>query len=160
MEADKIVVKLLEADEGFDAKAFIQAHGKQLEEPSRKHLFLSSTDGGLYDTRNKNWHSEPPLRQNFQRFHREITTPAEFKATWRARHYCNYPLAFWVDDGELLCEQCVKDNFRRVLASLRSGANDGWRVTGVTECHGSQVVDPEEPHAECSNCNKVLGEVD
>jgi hypothetical protein len=160
MDAANIVAKLLESDEGFDAKSFLARNFKALEEPSKKHLFVSSTDGGLYDTRNKNWHEQPPLRQNYQKFHREISTPEEFKATWRARHYSNYPLAFWVADGELLCEQCVKDNFRRILSSIRNGAGDGWRVTGVTNCYGSQVVDPEEPHAECANCNKVLGEVD
>jgi nitrite reductase/ring-hydroxylating ferredoxin subunit len=158
MDAEKIINAILESDDEFDSKAFIQAHGKQLEEPSRKHLFVSSADGGLYDTRNKDWHKGPPLRQNFQQFHTRIFNIKDFKATWRARHNSNYPLAFILSDGAAMCEKCVADNLRQIIDSTRQRHNDGWQVVGVSQCHG----DPEEEadyHTQCAQCNKNLGEL-
>jgi hypothetical protein len=156
MRADHIVRRLLE-DDGVDPKAFIKAHGKQLDGPSREHLMVSSTDGGLYDTRKPNWHMGPPIRQNYQQFFPRINNVAEFKATWRARGNSNYHLAFILSDGEAICEKCVADNIRRIIDSTRTQSNDGWRVVGVASCHGG---DENEDGAQCVQCNKNLGELD
>lgn len=158
MDADHIVDKLLEND-NVDPKSFIMGHGQQLAEPSRKHLFVSSTDGGLYDTRNKDWHKEPPLRKQYQYFRTNIQNVDQFKSTWRARHNANYPLAFQCSDGEFLCEQCVQDNMRQIINSIRGNHNDGWRVVGVGQCHGGGDEEPQDYHSHCAQCNKNLGEV-
>jgi hypothetical protein len=159
MDAEHIVRTLLESDEQVDPKAFIQAHGHKLDGPSRDHLFVSSADGGLYDTRKPDWHKGPPVRQGYQQFHREINTPEQFKATWRARHHSNYPVAFLTDDGAFLCEECTKNNLGRILSSIRSRARDGWRVVGIGQCHGSMDDEPGDMNDQCANCNKNLGEV-
>jgi hypothetical protein len=158
MDANDLVQSLLENDD-VDPKAFIQSHGQQLDGPSRKHLFVSSTDGGLYDTRNKDWHKGPPIRQNYQRFNPRINNVNEFKSTWRARHMSNYPLAFQMSDGELMCEKCVEDNLRQIINSTKFRHNDGWCVVGVGQCHGGGDDEPEDYHSQCAQCNKNLGEV-
>jgi hypothetical protein len=92
MDAANIVAKLLESDsDDFDAKAFLARNFKALEEPSKKHLFVSSADGGLYDTRKPDWHKGPPIRQNFQQYHARIFNVKDFKATWRARGILELP---------------------------------------------------------------------
>jgi hypothetical protein len=159
MDAEKIINAILESDDEFDSKAFIQAHGKQLEEPSRKHLFVSSGDGGLYDTRNKDWHKGPPIRPNFQQYHARIFNVKDFKATWRARHNSNYPLAFIAHDGEVLCEKCTQENMQQILRSTRNGDNDGWRIVGVSQCHGGGDGEQEDYHSQCAQCGKNLGEL-
>jgi hypothetical protein len=152
-EAEHLVEALLGDEE--DPKDFIAQHFKPID---KSHLMVSSTDGGLYDTRKPKWHSSPPLRQNYQRYHPEINNLAEFKATWRARHQTNYPLAFTTDDGAALCEECVEKNLQRIMRSIRDGDRDGWRVVGVGQCHGSDC-DIEDYHTQCANCNKNLGEI-
>jgi hypothetical protein len=151
-----IIQSLLENDD-FDVKSFIERNFRPID---KSHLFVSSTDGGLYDTRKPDWHKGPPLRQNFQRFHTRIYNVKDFKATWRARPYANYPLAFLTDDGAALCENCTQKNLARIISSIRGRAGDGWQVVGVAQCHGDGD-DPEmaENNTQCANCNKNLGEL-
>jgi hypothetical protein len=157
MDADRLVASLLEGDDNIDPKAFIQAHGQQLDGPSRKHLFVGH-DGDLYDTRKPEWHKGQPIRKQYQYFHTDIQNLANFKSTWRARHNSNYPLAFLTDDGAYLCEKCVQDNLARIMSSIRGNDRDGWRVMGVGQCHGD-TDEPQEYHSQCAHCNKNLGEV-
>lgn len=157
-DAYNLVRALVESDD-VDPKAFIQSHGQQLADPDRKHLFQSTSDGSLYDTRNKNWHQEPPLRQNYARYNPRIENVNDFKATWRVRHMSNYPLAFQMSDGALLCEQCVQDNLRQIIDSTRHRHNDGWRVVAVGQCHGGGEGEPQDHDSQCAQCDKNLGEV-
>lgn len=156
--AEHLVEHLLEAEGDPESiKDFMDRHFTPLPEPDRKHLFVGH-DGDLYDTRNPDWHRNPPLRKGYKHFHTEINNLAEFKATWRARHQSNYSLGFLVDDGAVLCEPCVKDNLQRVMRSVRDGDNDGWRVVGVGTLHGDP--DGEEGHyTQCAHCGKNLGEL-
>jgi hypothetical protein len=158
MSANDIVRSLLESDD-FDVKSFIQNHGQQLDGPSRKHLFVSSADGGLYDTRKPDWHKGPPVRANYQKYNARIFNVNDLKSTWRARHMSNYPLAFQLSDGALMCEKCVEDNLRQIINSTKYRHNDGWRVVGVGQCHGGGDGEPEEHDSQCAQCNKNLGEV-
>lgn len=156
MDADRLVESLLEG-ENVDPKSFIMSHGQQLSDPDRKHLFVGQ-DGDLYDTRSADWQKEPPLRKQYKYFHTNIQNLANFKAMWRARHNANYPLAFLTDDGAYLCEQCVKDNLTRIMRSIRDNDRDGWRITGVGQCHGDPAEE-QDYYEHCAHCNKTLGEV-
>jgi hypothetical protein len=157
MDAARIVDSLLESDEGIDPKAFIQAHGQQLDGPSRKHLFVGH-DGDLYDTRKPDWHKGSPLRKGYQQYHARIFNLKDFKATWRARHQSNYSLGFLTDDGAVLCEKCVEDNLQRIMRSIRDHDRDGWQVVGVASLHGDPDEE-DENHSQCAHCNKNLGEL-
>jgi hypothetical protein len=154
----KIVDALLETnehDEQDDPKEFFYSHFRT---PDKKHLFVGH-EGDLYDMRKPDWPSGQPLRKGYQYFHRQINNVAQFKATWRARHGSNYPLAFLTDDGAALCETCVKENLPRIMSSIRGGDRDGWRVVGVAACHGDADQE-EECHAQCAHCGNNLGELD
>lgn len=52
-----------------------------------EHLFISSIDGSLYDTRNKGWASRPPLRPNYQYHFPVIKNNNELKAVLRAGQF-------------------------------------------------------------------------
>lgn len=54
-----------------------------------------------------------------------------------------YPMAFLVDDGEVLCADCVNDPSNPVH---EGGEADGWRVEGY-------VVHWEGGPLTCSHCN-------
>jgi hypothetical protein len=153
MEPANIVESLLENDD-FDVKAFIERNFKPTD---KSHLFVSSADGGLYDTRKPDWHKGPPIRPNFQQYHARIFNVKDLKATWRARGNSNYPLAFIMSDGEAMCEKCVADNMRQIINSTSQRSNDGWAVVGVSQCHGSGEDNEESAH--CAQCNKSLGEL-
>ena len=95
------------------------------------HLFVSSCDGALHDTRIADWHKLPPLRANYARTHGRIRSAADLKATLRAGAYAwpgGYPLYFLTSDGGALSFATVRDNLARVLDSIATGTNDGWRV--------------------------------
>jgi hypothetical protein len=124
----------------------------------RDHLFVSSADGGLYDTRKPDWHKGPPCARTTSSSTGRSILLKQFKATWRARHHSNYPVAFLTDDGELFsARNASKNNLGRILSSIRSRARDGWRVVGVGQCHGSMDDEPGDMNDQCANCNKNLG---
>ena len=52
-----------------------------------------------------------------------------------------------MDDGESLCETCVRDQTNPVH---RGGDGDGWRIEGWTT-----TGDLEEPD-HCAHCNKTI----
>jgi hypothetical protein len=96
------------------------------------HLFCSSIDGALHDTRQDNW-SEQPLRAGYQRTIPRIETVSDLKSTLRAGQYAwpgGYPLYFICDDGAALSFDSVKDNLAQVICAIRHGLRDGWRVIG------------------------------
>lgn len=95
------------------------------------HFFVSSSDGGLYDTRVAAWHTKPALRAVYSRTFREISTTLELRATLRAGAHAwpgGYPLFFITSDGGALSFETVKKNLRSICWSIRHKSNDGWRV--------------------------------
>jgi hypothetical protein len=97
------------------------------------HLFVSSSDGALYDTRIPSWSSQPPLRANYQHSHRWIESVADLKATLRNGLYVwpgGYPLYFLCSDNEAMSFDSVKENLRLVMRAIRDKDNSGWRVIG------------------------------
>lgn len=69
-----------------------------------EHLFVSSTDGHLYDTRVPDWHKKPPLRRDYRRTFRTIETGAQLRAVLRAGGAAwpgGYTVALYTSDGEM-----------------------------------------------------------
>lgn len=95
-----------------------------------------SDDGNLYDTRQSNWHTKPPLRANFRgHFTTEIQTPTQLKAILRAGAHAwpgGYPLYFVMNDGEAMSFKAVRDNLREVLQALKDEQRfDDWRPAAI-----------------------------
>ena len=63
-----------------------------------------------------------------------------------------YELALVMDDGELLCAQCVHEEFHNISTSHRHAINDGWRPAGIT--HAGE----HEEAQYCSHCGKQVFE--
>jgi hypothetical protein len=98
------------------------------------HLFASSCDGSLYDTRSPEWSKNPPLRAVYNAAPSKIATCAQLKAALRHGPYAwpgGYPLYFHTDDGAALSFEAVRDNLRLCLAAIQERSRDGWRVVGV-----------------------------
>jgi hypothetical protein len=95
------------------------------------HLFVSSCDGALYDTRVPHWSSLPPLRANYRRGQRDIASAADLKAALRHGPYAwpgGYPLYFIASDGEALSFDSVRESLREILGAIQDQDNSGWRV--------------------------------
>jgi hypothetical protein len=63
-----------------------------------------------------------------------------------------YPVYTVLTDGELLCPDCARENFRQVVASTKEaekdGYSDGWSASGI------QVL--WEGSEYCAHCQKLL----
>jgi hypothetical protein len=97
----------------------------------RDHLFISSCDGALHDTRAPNW-SENPLRPNYSRHHSTIASAADFKACLRAGCFAwpgGYPLYFVTSDGAAISFESARANLREIISALQTGdKRSGWHV--------------------------------
>jgi hypothetical protein len=119
------------------------------------HLFVSSSDGNLYDTRVEAWSKLPPLRTNYRRTIRNIKSVSDLKATLRAGGFAwpgGYALYLLMDDCSPLCFDCGRKEFRRVADSIRTRTNDGWRAIG-TLCMADSDLG-EDTH--CCNCGRTI----
>jgi hypothetical protein len=116
------------------------------------HLFVSSADGALYDTRVAKWSTEPPLRANYRRGRRDIESCADLKATLRAGRYTDlgcYPLYFLASDGESLSFEAVRDNLRIIMGAIQSRDDSGWRVVACD-------VNWEDSEMVCAHTGKPI----
>lgn len=124
------------------------------------HLFVSSCDGALYDTRVKSWHNKPPLRKDYCWAHNPINTAAQFKAVLRNGAYAwpgGYPLFFVCDDGGALCFACAHKEAREIIGahlevkkcpSARRN-NSQWLAVAVD-------VNWEDSNLYCDHCSKPI----
>jgi hypothetical protein len=120
----------------------------------KEHLFVSSGDGALYDTRVPNWSSLPPLRKNYRYHHREIKSVADLKATLRAGPWAwpgGYPLHFICGDGEPLCFKCANKELKYIISAIQNGDidKDAWIVVACD-------INYEDGDMQCTNCNKKI----
>lgn len=83
------------------------------------HLFVSSSDGSLYDTRKRDWSKLPPLRADYARIFRHIENTAQLRATLRAEAYPSYQTVFHTDDWASLCGACVRKEWRQISPAIR-----------------------------------------
>lgn len=115
------------------------------------HLFVSSADGALYDTRRPNWSKSAPLRPQYARPCREIAGTGDLRATLRGgAFYPGYGVVFCTDDGASLCPACVRAEYRQISASIRTRARDGWRVVAA------YCADQCSAGESCEHCNAML----
>lgn len=112
-----------------------------------EHLFVSDTDGALYDTRDPEW-SKKPIRPTYSKpylayeyFHTPAEVLAMVKATLRHGPYVfpgGYALYFVTTDGEALSFDAVRENFQNVVWSTMNRVSDGWRLHGCGIIHDSE----------------------
>lgn len=110
-----------------------------------EHLFVSSTDGALHDTRIAQWHKQKPLRTRYEYHSPHIPSgligTALVRAALRAGGFAwpgGYTLFFVTSDGETLSFKSVRENLRQVLDSTLHNARDGWRVVGIDSVEGCE----------------------
>ena len=63
-----------------------------------------------------------------------------------------YELALIMSDGELLCADCVRDNFHEISTAYRDHGRTGWEPIGIAsaECAEQSEV--------CAHCNREIFE--
>lgn len=116
------------------------------------HLFVSSTDGGLYDTRLANWSAAPALRAQYVYHRHVIETVAEFKACLRAGASTDvggYPLYFVARDGESISFEAARENVKTIMDSIANRHSDGWRIVGC-------AVNYEDSEMVCAHTGKRI----
>jgi hypothetical protein len=63
-----------------------------------------------------------------------------------------YPVYTVLSDGELLCPDCARENFRQVVASTKEAEKDGFSDSWAAS--GAQVL--WEGSEYCSHCSRLL----
>ncbi len=94
------------------------------------HLFIGH-EGNLYDTREKAWSNNPPLRKDYCKHFSNIENVSQLKATLRQGEYTwpgGHPMFFITSDGSALSFDSVKKEFKSVAWSIKNKTSDGWRV--------------------------------
>lgn len=122
---------------------------------SPQHLFVTSGEGHLFDTRIPDWHKHPPLRPAYSYTFHEIKTLAQVKATIRNGAFAwpgGYPLYFITQDGAALCFDCAHKEFRQVAWDYLNKASTGWRIVGCE----INYVNNEDGELICDHCNKRI----
>lgn len=103
------------------------------------HLFCSSENGALYDTRRADWSKLAPLRTVYgaatvQRFPSGAKGMQQIKAALRAGPYAwpgGYPLYFITHDGAALSFEAVREELRNVAYDVLNAGSTGWRVEAL-----------------------------
>ena len=60
-----------------------------------------------------------------------------------------YPLAVVMADGECICPDCAKKEWRQIVSSTLSNSRDGWKVEGAD-------VNWEDDSLYCAHCNERI----
>lgn len=118
----------------------------------KSYLYVSETDGSMYDTRIEVWYKKQPLRKEYKRIFTTIKNVSQLKATLRYGGYTwpgGYPMFFVTSDGAALHFDCVKENFRSVVDSIKNKIDDGWRVVGCD-------INYEDNDLICDQCGKKI----
>ncbi len=69
----------------------------------------------------------------------------------RYQTHGGYTWAAMTMDNEILCTECVRDNYRQIFRSTRDELDDGWGIVGLMN---SGETEPGEIC--CSNCNETV----
>jgi hypothetical protein len=105
-----------------------------MSNPMPNHLFVSDSDGSLYDTRDTNWSRNAPLRKVYSSHYRNIASVAEFKACLRAGSYSDlggYPLFFITSDSAAISFEGALQNLTSIFDSIANGYRDGYRIVAL-----------------------------
>lgn len=82
------------------------------------------------------------------RHHERIENTIQLRETIRAGEYAwpgAYPVALLMDDGDVICIKCGRDNYRSLSESLRMNLRDGWRTEGC-------FINWEDENLSCAHC--------
>lgn len=116
----------------------------------KEYYFRSDSDGGLYDTRVKNWHELPALRPVYRQHFRSIESIAQLKACLRAGPYAwpgGYPMYFITESGDELSFESVRECFREVCRD--SSWDSAWNIVALD-------INWENPQMYCAHSNKLI----
>lgn len=75
------------------------------------------------------------------------------RALARGQVHGGYRWAMVADDGALVCEACVRDNYRQIFRDTRDNARSGWRCEGL-----ANSGEHEGPAEHCAHCGRVIFE--
>ena len=81
----------------------------------------------------------------------EITNTQELRQALRNPYAWpgGYPTYIMLSDGEVICHDCGKSEYRQLSYSLRNQLRDGWRPV-------AHFINYEDSEAYCCHCNKHL----
>jgi len=76
---------------------------------------------------------------------RRVRHAARSKYAWPG----GYPLAVVMHDGESVCTDCAKCNYKLISRSTREALGTDWQAEGVE-------INYEDQHLTCANCGKPI----
>jgi hypothetical protein len=88
------------------------------------------------------------------------TALQSLKALRRGHVHGGYRWAMVANDGELICESCVSENYRQIFRATVAkpgnchAHNSDWRCIGLANSGEHEDESPEF----CANCGKVIFE--
>ena len=87
-----------------------------------------------------------------------MKSKANSEALRALRAFCRYEThggycwAALTCDGALLCEHCVRENYREIFRATRDQSRSGWAIQGLVNSGEADGGDIEQ----CAHCNRVL----
>jgi hypothetical protein len=117
---------------------------------TKKHLFASESDGGLYDTRESQWYEKPALRPVYSRHYQQIESMHQLKACLRAGQFAfpgGYPMFFMTHDGGVLSFESVREEWRTICRD--STLDSCWLIVGL-------CINYEDESLYCDHSNKPI----
>ena len=114
---------------------------------------VSECNGDLFDTRQVNWHKNPPLRPGYGKIKRDCKYDnMALKAAIRAKFAWpgGYELFGITNDGAVICCDCMRREYHLIAYSRKHKINDGWRVVAI-DCAADY-----DSWVYCEHCNKTI----
>ena len=113
-----------------------------------KGIFISEVDGCVYRDGKRIRNNYMYLPKNGQ-----VKSVRDMKAAIRVfdRAFGNTRMVSFMSDGEVMCYQCIKENFHNIVRAIADDDEaGGWMVLGVTS-------DNEIENEFCCNCGCSIG---
>ena len=92
-------------------------------------------------------------RDAWMRYYPNIRTTTDLRAAVREGPYAwpgGYPLYAVAQDGEALCFDCLRTEYRQILWAVKNeDKHSGWRIIGID-------TNWEDPSLRCTHCSKLI----
>lgn len=69
-----------------------------------------------------------------------------------------YEIVFIASDGEILCHDCARSNWRKICDSMTHDIRDGWKIEAVAAIGCDMDYPSEENPIICAHCNRDFSE--